>query len=176
MEAAYISASLEKAPDDPSAMPTKVEESGLGDVEGQIRWRFQREAAKRPELFTFFETVFPLQKDKTLIGTQDWEFKLGAGVTRGFSWGTMTVRAAVEYSGGEKKVDWGEYAIEYVRRLSPAFRFVAIIEGVQLDEVTAITEIQWHLSPRAFVKANVGIGLTPNATDVAPELGIVFSF
>jgi hypothetical protein len=176
LEAAVISARLEKAPNDPSARPETIEESGLGDVEAQVRWRFRRETEKKPELFTYFETVFPLQKDETIIGTQDWEFKLGVGATRGYSWGTMTVRAAVEYDGAENKLEWGEYAIEYLRRLSPEFRFVALIEGVQLDEVELITEIQWHFNPRAFAKVNVGVGLTPNATDFAPELGVVFSF
>lgn len=50
-------------------MPSNVRESGLGDVEGQIRYRFQRETATRAELFSYFETVFPLQENKDLIGT-----------------------------------------------------------------------------------------------------------
>lgn len=176
LEAAVIRASLDKAGDDPSDRPARIEESGLGDVEGQIRWRIGRETGRRPEVFTFFETVFPLQKDKHLIGTQDWEFKLGGGLTRGYPWGTMTLRFAVEYDGSENKLEWGEYAIEYVRRLSRSFRLVALIEGVQLDEIELITEIQWHFSEHAFAKANLGVGLTPNATDLAPEVGIVFSF
>jgi hypothetical protein len=53
---------------------------------------------------------------------------------------------------------------------------VALIEGAQLDEVELITEAQLHLSPRLFMKLNVGWGLTPNATDIAPELGFMFSF
>jgi hypothetical protein len=53
---------------------------------------------------------------------------------------------------------------------------VAVIEGNQLDEVELITEAQLHLSPRLFVKLNGGWGLTPNATDIAPEFGLMFSF
>ena len=71
-------------------------------------------------MFSYFETVFPLQKDKELIGTPDWELKLGTGVTKGFSWGTITLRAAAEYDGAESAVEVGEYAVEYVKRLSPA--------------------------------------------------------
>src|SRR5262245_34328831 len=68
-EAAYISAELERSPSDPSNMPEEVEETGLGDVEAQIRWRFLRENEDRPEAFTYFETVFPLQKQRQIIGT-----------------------------------------------------------------------------------------------------------
>lgn len=175
-EAAVISARLEKSPDDPSAMPAAVEESGLGDVEGQIRWRFRRETERGPEAFTYFETVLPLQKTRQLIGTPDWEFKLGFGLTRGLSWGTVTFRSGVEYSREERKFEWGEYAFEYLRRLSPAWRVVVLIEGVQLDEVALITEAQWHFHPRAFLRANTGWGLTPNATGFAPEMGLMFSF
>ncbi len=176
MEAAIISATQEKSPSDPTAMPNEVHESGLGDVEGQIRWRWLEEAPGRPEWFSYFETVFPLQKDKDLIGTQDWEWKLGVGATRGYRWGTMTLRAAIEYSREEGKFEAGEYAIEYLRRLSPRWRVVGVIEGNQLDEVSLITEVQWHFHPRITLKANNGWGLTTNATDMAPEVGLLFSF
>ncbi len=176
-EGAIITATLDKAPNDPSAGPRRVQESGLGDVEGQIRWRFQRETETRPEWFTYFGTVFPLQKSKHLIGTQDWEFFVGVGLTRGFDWGTLTVRAAGEYSrAASPKFDAGEYAIEYLRRLSPAWRVVAAIEGNQVDEISLLTEVQWHFSPHAVLKVNNGVGVTTNATDFAPEVGIIFSF
>lgn len=176
LEAAFMSAELRKSSEDPSAMPPVVRESGLGDVEGQLRWRFMTETPRRPEAFTYFETVFPLQKQGKLIGTSAWEHKLGVGMTRGYDWGTMTVRSAIEYSGEEKKFEAGEYAVEYLRRLSPAWRVVALIEGYQIDEIELITEAQWHFAPRAFLKVNTGIGVTPNATDFAPEIGIMFSF
>jgi hypothetical protein len=179
LEAAVITAELEKSPSDPSAMPAKFKESGLGDVEGQLRWRFQEEdPGGRPELFTYFETVLPLQKTKKLIGTTSWEFKLGVGATRGYRWGTMTARLAIENGEdeGKRKFEAGEYAIEYLRRLSPTWRVFAAIEGSQLDEVELITEAQWHFHRRAFLKLNTGWGLTPNATDFAPEVGIMFSF
>jgi hypothetical protein len=177
-EAAVISAEVRTSPDDTSsARPPAVRESGLGDVEGQIRWRFQRETATRPELFTYFGTVFPLQKNRHLIGTQHWEHFFGLGLVRGFHWGTLTVRVAGEYSAAaHPKFDAGEYAIEYLRRLSPAWRVVAAIEGNQVDEVSVITEIQWQPTRYATIKFNNGLGLTMNATDFAPEVGVMFSF
>ena len=177
-EAAVITAELRTSPDDTSnAKPPRVRESGLGDVEGQIRWRFQRETATRPELFTYFGTVFPLQKDRHLIGTQHWEHFFGLGVVRGYRWGTMTVRVAAEYSAAERPhFDAGEYAIEYLRRLSPTWRVVAAIEGNQVDEVSVITEVQWQPSRHATFKFNHALGVTTNATDFAPEVGIMFAF
>jgi hypothetical protein len=175
-EAAVISAELQKSPSDTATVPSRVRESGLGDVEGQIRWRFQRETESRPEFFTYFGTVFPLQKSKKIIGTQDWEFFFGVGLVRGFGWGTLTLRAAGEYSRGARQFDTGEYAIEYLRRLSPSWRVVAGIEGNQLDEVSLLNEIQWIISPHAILKLNNALGLTTNAVDFAPEVGIMFSF
>jgi hypothetical protein len=177
-EAAVISAELRTAANDPSpAKPARVRESGLGDVEGQVRWRFQRETTTRPELFTYVGAVAPLQKTKHIIGTQDWEFFFGLGLTRGFPWGTLTVRAAGEYSAAARpQFDAGEYAIEYLRRLSPAWRIVAAIEGNQVDEISLLTEVQWHFSRHAILKVNSGLGFTPNATDFAPEVGLMFAF
>jgi hypothetical protein len=176
MEGAFIGAELERASNDPSATPEEVEETGLGDVEGQIRWRFLRENEHQPMAFTYFETVFPLQKDRHLIGTQDWEFKLGAGVTRGMRSGTWTLRAAGEYSREERKFEAGEYALEYLRRLSPMWRVVGVIEGNQLDEVELITEVQCRVQPNVVLKVNTGFGLTQNATGFAPEVGLMFAF
>lgn len=81
-EAAVITASLEKSPADPSAMPNRIEESGLGDVEGQLRWRWMKESSTRPELFSYFEATVPHSKSKALIGTPEVELKLGTGVIK----------------------------------------------------------------------------------------------
>ncbi len=69
-------------------MPGRIRESGLGDTETNIRWRFQKETEARTEVTFFFKSVFPLQKDKKLLGTQDWEFSPGVVLTKGFSFGT----------------------------------------------------------------------------------------
>ncbi len=172
-EASMISATLDKSPSDPSAMPGRIKESGLGDVEGQIRRRWMKESASSPELFSYFEAVLPHSKDKPLIGTPELELKLGSGITKGFSFGTMTFRAAVERAEG--KVELREYAVEYLKRLFDRCRIYTGIEGTQ-DEVEWIGELQIRLNRRAVLKLNNAIGLTSKATDWAPEVGIVFSF
>lgn len=173
LEAAVITAWQEKSPDDPTAMPSRLEESGLGDVEGQVRWRWNRETEHRPEYFSYFETVLPLQKSKKLIGTPEWEFKLGTGVVRGFKWGTTTLRTAIEYDEGS--VALGEMAIEYLKRVSARLRVLAAVEGTQ-DEVELITETQWSLRRNLVLKLNNAFGVTSKATDWAPEVGLLFSF
>jgi hypothetical protein len=174
VEGAVITAELRKSAVDTATTPTRVRESGLGDVEGQIRWRPQRETATRPEIWTYFETVLPLQRNRHIIGTQDWEFAAGFGLTKGYRWGTMTFRASAEYVDGQ--VDAGEYAIEYMRRLSRPWRVIAAVEGTQVDEISLLTEVQWHMSRHTYLKLNSGWGLTPNATDIAPEVGVMFAF
>jgi len=173
-EAAITKATLRKSSEDPSSMPDKIEESGLGDVESQLRLRWIKEHKLRPEIFSYFETVFPFQKDRVLIGTQDWEFTLGAGIAKGFSIGTFTLRAALGYDTDESKVELGEYAIEYVKRLSPHWRAYLGVEGTQ-DEIELITEAQWHIiADTVVLKLNNAFGITSKATDRAPEVGIMF--
>jgi len=174
LEAAYIDAELEKSNEDPTSLPAKISESGVGDVEGQIRYRWALETPSRPEIFSYFETVGPTQDEGSLIGTTDWEFKLGFGVMRGYSWGTVTGRGAVEYDLAEDAGALGELAVEYVRRLSAKWRVYGGFEGTQ-DEVSVITEAQWHFVPRGCLKMNSGFGLTSKATDWAPEVGVMLS-
>jgi hypothetical protein len=174
-EAAVITAKLEKSDNDTSDMPDSIEESGLGDVEGQLRWRYFRETEYRPELFSFFETVFPVQDDEVLIGTTDWEFKLGVGIIKGFRFGTITLRAAVEHDKAEGVTELGEYAVEYLKRLSEHFKIYLGVEGSQ-DEVELITELQWHINENVCVVFNNAFGITPKAEDYAPEFGIMFKF
>ena len=71
---ATISATLDKSPLDTSALPSTVKESGLGDVEAQLRWRWSKETDTRPEFFSYFETVFPLQRSKP----SDWNCPSGS--------------------------------------------------------------------------------------------------
>lgn len=88
----------------------------------------------------------------------------------------MTARAAVQYErASSSPFDLGEYALEYLKRLSPKWRIYIGLEGVQ-DEVELFTEAQWHFWPHRFIRFNNGLGLTSKATDWAPELGILFSF
>ena len=94
-EGAVIDATLHTASADSSGIPGRIHESGGGDVEGQLRARWWPESATRPELFSYFEAVSPQQTDQPLTGTPDWELKFGTGAIRGFSWGTITLRAAV---------------------------------------------------------------------------------
>jgi hypothetical protein len=70
---------------------------------------------------------------------------------------------------------FGEYALEYLKRLSPSVRFYTGIEGNQ-DEVEWIVERQYRLGRHAHLKLNTAFGLTSKAPDFAPEIGIMFNF
>lgn len=85
----------------------------------------------------------------------------------------MTFRAALERTDGT--VEAGEYAVEYLKRLSDRYRIYTGVEGVQ-DEVEWISELQIRLGSRVTLKLNNAIGVTSKATDWAPEVGILFSF
>jgi hypothetical protein len=152
-----------------------MKESGLGDTETNIRWRFRKETATRPETTFFFKTVFPLQKDKKLLGTQNWEFEPGVVLTKGYSFGTLAFRLSAAYDSGERKLELGEYAVDYVKRLSQNWRVVASLEGEQ-DELSLIGEVQYTLGKNAMLKINSGLGLTKKAPDFAPEIGVLFRF
>ena len=174
-EAGVITAKFNKSDMDRTAVPSEIQESGVSDVEGQIRWRWNHESEGKPEVFNYFEYVFPTGEKHSLIGTSHWEFKFGLGLIKGFSWGTLTFRVAGNYTTEENKFEPGEYAFEYLKRISDRFRFFAMLEGED-DEVALVPEIQWHVTSSIFVKANIGFGVTSKATDFAPEVGIVFSF
>jgi len=174
--ALYSSVDFRKDPGDTSTVPGTIRESGLGDTETNIRWRFQKETATRPETTFFFKTVFPLQKDKKLLGTQNWEFEPGIVLTKGFSFGTLALRLSSVYDSGERKMELlGEYAIDYVKRLSQNWRVAVSLEGEQ-DELSLIGEVQYTLGKNAILKINSGFGLTKKAPDFAPEIGVLFRF
>lgn len=173
--ALYTTATQHKAADDPSSMPNELTESGLGDTQAELRWRMTDETERKPEFFSYFEAVFPLQKDKVLIGTSELELIVGVGLIKGGAWGTLSARASGVYETEAGSVDTDEFAVEYLKRTSAAWRWVASIEGNQ-DEWSAIGEAQWFLRPRTYLKLNSGFGLTDKAPDLAPEMGIMFSF
>jgi hypothetical protein len=171
----HTSATLEKAPEDTSALPDPLKESGVGDIQAELRWRWSAEGERRPEMFSWVEVVFPNQRDKVLIGTQDWEYELGFGVVKGHRWGTLTGRVALSYEQDEGQFGFGEYAVEYLKKLSPTWRFVGALEG-ESDELSAIFEGQATLGKHLALKLNSGFGLTRQAPEFAPEVGLLISF
>lgn len=176
VEASVISAEFTKDPNDVTGTPEKIKESGLGDVEGQITYTWLKETQSRPEIYTFVEAVVPHSKEKVLIGTEDWEFAFAAGGAKGFGFGTIVASIGAEYQkASETPWDLGETELGWLRRLSPKWRVYVGLEGGGTDELSLITEAQRKLAPYATLKMNLGIGITSNTTDWAPEVGIMFS-
>ena len=128
-EAGVITAKFNKSGSDTTAVPLEIEESGLSDVEGQIRWRWNHESEGKPEVFNYFEYVFPTGEKHSLIGTSHWEFKFGVGLIKGFSWGTLTFRVAGNYTTEENKFEPGEYAFRIFEEDIGSFSFLCHARG-----------------------------------------------
>jgi hypothetical protein len=174
-ELAAAEASLKTSPADPSGLPSKIDESGLTSFETQLRWRWRHETEKRPELWGYLDIVYPINKRKLIIGSDGWDLEWGTGLTRGFTLGTVTARVSVIYeSASSTHFDLGEYGVEYLKRLSPSWRLFGAVQGAG-DEVSLITEAQWHITRQVFIRFNQEIGLTSRATDWEPQLGILFT-
>ncbi len=178
-EASRIRATLDKAPDDTSAQPDRIVESGLADIEAQVRLRLLRERGGRPEVFASIELLPPQQKTKALIGDREWNVKGAIGVIRAFRWGTMTFRTTLEYNRGDKHPDLGETSLEYMRQLSSAGRLFLAIEGGEggaPDDFALVTGLRWRLGERVFLQFDQAIGyILPKATDWEPQIGVVWT-
>lgn len=173
--ALHSTVDFRKASNDTTTVPAQIRESGLGDTEAQIRWRYAKETETRPDITLFFESVFPLQRNKKLLGTQHWEFASGVVLTKGYSFGTMSLRGSVNYDRGDRKFRVGEYGIDYLKRLSPDWRVALSLEGHE-TELSVIGELQYSLSKDAILKLNCGLGLSKRDRAIAPEIGVLFRF
>lgn len=182
-ETSYMRATLEKSSGDTSPTPSKIKESGLGDLEGQIRMRLAQESGGKPEVFGFVEITAPSQKHKLLIGNPDWDFKPGIGVVRGFSWGTMTIRTTFEYNREQTAlkepahIDVGETSIEYLKLLSRVTRLNLGVEGGEggaPDEWELRSSLQWTLTDALLFKLDNAVGLSSKAPDWTPQVGLMF--
>lgn len=177
-ETAYTKATFEKSPSDTSGTPAKIRESGFADIEGQLRFRLMSEGDRHPEVFGFLEITAASQRTKVLIGDSNWDFKPGLGIVRGYSWGTMTFRTTGEYNRDNSHLDFGETSIEYLRRLSPAWRVNLALEGGETgapDEWELVSGVQWRITDVVLLKLDNVFGLTSKATDWSPQVGIMFS-
>lgn len=178
LEASYIAVTFDKSIDDNSGFPSRIEESGFADFEGQLRVRIANESAGRPEVFGFLEITPPFQRNRKLIGNEDWDFKPGIGIVKGYSWGTITFRSTIEYTRTDSSLNVGETALEFIRRFSPKWQFYCGIEGGEgggPDEWVLTPGINWQISQNLYVRCYSAIGLFPKATDWAPELGLLYS-
>jgi len=125
LEGSRIIADFTKDPNDASGTPASLRESGTADIAGQIRLRLAPERGRRPELFAAVELLPPQQSGSALIGDEQWDVKGELGAARAYRWGTMTFRTTIEYNRGDTHWDLGETSLEYLKRLSPAWRRAA---------------------------------------------------
>ena len=174
-ELAGATASLVKSSLDSSGLPAYTKETGLTSFETQLRWRWSQETERRPELWGYVDVVYPINRQGMLIGSNGFDIEFGPAVTRGFTWGTVTARASMLYdSAAETHWGSGEYAVEYLKRLSSKWRVFGAVQGAG-NELSLITEAQWHLTPGLFIRFNQEIGLSSHATDWEPQLGVLFT-
>ena len=184
LEAGAIRASLRKAADDPSGLPEENRESGLGQIRARLTGRLLAERGHRPELFGYVEALVPHEEKKPLVGTPDWVWNGGLGAIRGFRWGTVTVRAGIQYDrSSATPLDFHEYAVEYLKRLSPKwslFLGYLVLEG---DEAYVTSELQWSPSPSVVIKlgnrkgvVSSALSATSNSADWAPAVAVYFRF
>lgn len=174
--APYTTATLTKSKSDTSSLPQRLSESGLGDTEASVRWRALKETKSRPEITLGLTTGFPLQRTKVLIGTQDWQLSPGIVVTKGFSFGTLELRLSGLYDSGEGGFALGEFELDYVKRISPRWRVHLSFETEDVDEQSLVGEVQCRLGDHVKLKVGTGYGITKKATDIAPEIGLMWSF
>lgn len=173
------STKLIKAPDDLSAMPPEMKESGLGEIAPEVSWRFMTETGSRPELFTYVSVLVPHDTDKNLIGTHDWVVLPGIGLNRQFSWATLAARMGFEYdTASASALDFGKWSIEGQRRLSEAWWVSVGLEGQvgggsNFDEVLQTTFIEWSASPHIALRLGSRIGLTTMTEGWSGDIGIV---
>ena len=145
--------------------------------------RLTQEKGRAPEIFGFLEITAPSQRNRLLIGTSDWDFRPGIGFVRGFPWGTMTVRTTFEYSREQsalkepRQLDIGETSVEYLRRLSHAWRLNLAFEGGEggaPDEWVLRSGLQWRMTRAVLLKLDNSVGLSSKAPDWTPQIGLMF--
>jgi hypothetical protein len=177
LEGSSLSARFERSSRDTTATPARIRESGLGDFAGQVRVRFAQERGRRPEIWGSVEVIPANQQRKVLIGDKLTDVKGEIGLTRGYRFGTMTLRTTVEYNHVDHHWDLGETSLEYLRRLSPDWRILLAIEGGETgapDEWVFVTAGQWRIGKSFFVKFANGFGLMSKSTDWEPQVGILW--
>ena len=173
--ALYADVTLDKDPLDTSGVPDRIRESGLGEVEAQVRWRWRDESVERPELFSFFEVVFPFQERKLLLGAQDWEAALGLGAIRGYRWGTW--QGASRWPTRPPRARWSlANTPSSTSRGPPPSGGLSPPSRARTTRWRLIGEAQWTFRRNAVLKLNSGFGLTDKAPDFAPEVGVIFTF
>ena len=178
LEGSYVQAALQRDAADRSGTPPRIEESGLGDLEGELRGRLLRETPRWPELFAFLEITAPSNRKQVLIGDPLWDFKPGLGVIKGFSWGTVTFRTDLEYNQDDQAWDLGETSLEYLKRISPVGTARLAIEGGETgapDEWTLDSGVYWTVADHVTLRIDNSLGVFPKAPDFTEQIGLMFS-
>ena len=177
LEGSYLKAHFERDAQDTSATPSQIDESGVGDFAVQARMRFAHERGSRPEIWGSLEFIPASNTGKLLIGDKPSDLKGEIGLTKGYQFGTMTLRTTIEYNHGDHHWDLGETSIEYLRRLSTNWRVMAAVEGGEggaPDEFVFVTSFQARLARSVVLNFGNSFGLMSKSTDLEPYVGLRF--
>lgn len=175
---AYDHQTVERSDRDHGTGPRDLVESGLGTVEGQLRYRIMKETETWPDLYTFIGWELPFQRTKHFIGASEWELFWGLGLVKGFKWGTINLYCnPFVWLPESEEESFGSVGFDYIKRLGEHWRLVLAAEssgGIQ--DWSAIGEVQYHVNDRLYFKFNCGFGLTEDEPVIAPEVGVMFRF
>lgn len=178
LEGSLITADFEKSPADTFGTPATVHETGLSDIAGSLRFRVSPERGSRPEFFGSVELLPPQHGQQELIGDPQWNVKTEIGAVRQYHWGTMTFRTTIEYNRGDKHWDLGETSLEYLRRLSPAWRVLLGIEGGEggaLDDYGFVAAAHWRIAGALDLKFVNTVGFMQKSTDWEAQVGLMWT-
>jgi len=178
LEGSLITADFEKSPADTFGTPATVHQTGVSDIAGAFRFRLSPERGSRPEFFGSVELLPPQNGQQELIGDPQWNVKSELGAVRQYHWGTMTFRTTVEYNRGDKHWDLGETSLEYLRRLSPAWRMLLGIEGGEggaLDDYGFVAAAHWRIAGAVDLKFVNTVGFMQKSTDWEAQVGLMWT-
>lgn len=176
LEGSHLNARLIKSSGDSSSMPGALQQSGLADLEGQVRFRLLKEGMNRPGLYAFVELTPATQKGQRLIAEPNWDLKPGVGAIRDFSWGTVQLRVAAEWNREAHSPDLGEVTIEYLKRLTPSLRVNLALEGGETgsnDEWTVVVGGAYRLNRALSLKLDTMVGVMSKSTDLEAQAGLL---
>jgi hypothetical protein len=177
-EVAFINFTQQKSSSDNSTMPSPYKESGIENIDFQLRWRYWKETSKKPELFSNFVLAVPSAGSNKIIGLTGYDFKFASGLIKGFRFGTMIVSSSFQYNTYDSQFDFLGLDIEYVKRLNDKFRVYVGFDGLPIPDAFAVsTNLQIFPKPWMFIRLGNSFGIgSSGLIDFNQEIGVAIYF
>lgn len=156
------------------AFVSKLEEENFGEMETKLRWKWNTQTTRWPDIYGSFEANVALYRGERISPPYP-ESILGLGLAKNFSWGKINGKLGYILDRDTPLGDVRAYQLELTGYIAPRTEVNVLLEG-ENDTSALKVGPRWLLHRQVAVQLQLGVITEPQLSNFEREIRLMFSF